>query len=317
MLLGSHVSFTKEGLLGSTKEALKYGANTFMFYTGAPQNTIRKPIDKNYTLEAQKLMKENSIDITKVVCHAPYIVNLANNTDLTKYKFAIDFLKKEVERCKELGIKLIVLHPGSAVSLDRKTAIKNIVYALNNILEDEENICICLETMAGKGTEIGVNMNEIKSLLDGVKNKKCIGVCLDTCHLNDSGVDISNFSNYLDEFDKIIGLDKVKVIHVNDSKNELGSKKDRHENIGFGTIGFDSLINVLYEPRLENIPKILETPHIKDNIDSKKSYPPYKEEIEMILSRKFNPTLIEDVLKNKLNWFIFLNLCVIFIIVKE
>ena len=292
MIIGSHVSFSKEGLLGSTKEAISYGANTFMFYTGAPQNTIRKPIDLNYLEEAKKLMKENDINIKNVVCHAPYIVNLANNIDKDKYKFAIDFLKKEIERCKMLGISLIVLHPGSATSLERNAAIKNIIYALNIILENENDVIICLETMAGKGTEIGINIDEIKMLLEGVTNKKCIGVCLDTCHLNDSGVDISSFDEYLDDFDKKIGIDKIKVVHINDSKNPIGARKDRHENIGFGTIGFEPLIDVIYNKRLENIPKILETPHIKQE---KNSLPPYKFEIEMIRNKKLNENLINDI----------------------
>jgi len=299
MIIGSHVSFSKEGLLGSTKEALKYGANTFMFYTGAPQNTIRKPLDEEKTKEAHELMKENGIDLKTVVCHAPYIVNLANNVDLNKYKFAIDFLKREIDRCKKLGVNLIVLHPGSATTLDRETAIKNIIYALNIILENDKDVCICLETMAGKGTEIGKNIKEIKTIIDGVKNKKCIGVCLDTCHLNDSGIDIKEFSKYLDEFDKIVGLDKVKVMHVNDSKNQLGAAKDRHENIGLGTIGFNSLIDAIYEPRLKDVPKILETPYVKDIVDSSKSYAPYKEEIKMILNKKFNDNLIKDIINNK------------------
>ena len=295
MIIGSHVSFTKEGLLGSTKEALSYGANTFMFYTGAPQNTIRKPIDKSYTGEAIKLMKEKGIDIKNVVCHAPYIINLANNIDKNKYMFSINFLKNEIKRCKELGVNLIVLHPGSSTSLTKEEGIKNIIYALNIILEDEKDIIICLETMAGKGTELGTNLKEMKTLIDGINNKKCIGVCLDTCHLNDSGIDINDFDSYLEEFDKEIGLEKVKVVHVNDSKNELGAKKDRHENIGFGTIGFNALINVIYNERLKNVPKILETPHVK-NLQGK-SIAPYKEEIEMIKNKKFDIDLINKIEK--------------------
>lgn len=285
MILGSHVSYGAKGILSSVEEAISYGSTTFMFYTGAPQNTIRKEINTEYVNEALELMKDNNIDINNVVCHAPYIINLANNLDLDKYSFAINFLKKEIDRCKKMNVHLIVLHPGSATTIERSLAIKNIIYALNIVLEDEKDVCICLETMAGKGTEIGINIEEIKTIIDGVKNKQMIGVCLDTCHLNDSGIDINKFDNYLDEFDKLIGLDKIKVVHLNDSKNDLGAKKDRHENIGYGTIGFDALLNVLYNERLSLVPKILETPHLK--LDNKKDYAPYKEEIEMLKNKKF------------------------------
>lgn len=296
LLIGSHVSFKKDQLLGCVKEALSYGASTFMFYTGAPQNTVRKEIDDFLTLEAYKLMKENEMPLEYVVCHAPYIVNLANNKDMTKYKFSVDFLIQELERCKLLGIKNLVLHPGSAVGIERSDAIKNIIYALNLVLDTCDGVTICLETMAGKGTEIGVNLEEIKTIIDGIKKEEAIGVCLDTCHLNDSGIDISNFNAYLDEFDKNIGLDKIKVIHINDSKNERFSHKDRHENFGYGTIGFYSLMDVIYNDRLSNIPKILETPYLGVSDDDKERiYPPYKFEIDMIKSKEFNDNLKEDI----------------------
>lgn len=288
MIIGSHVSYGPRGILSSCEEAILYGANTFMFYTGAPQNTIRKDIDMEDVIGAQKLMKENDIDIKNVVCHAPYIVNLANNLDLDKYTFAINFLKKEIDRCKQMGVKLIVLHPGSSTTINRSVAIKNIIYALNIILDSTEDVCICLESMAGKGTEIGINIMELKTIIDGVNNKEMIGVCLDTCHLNDSGIQIKDFDEYLNEFDKEIGIEKIKVVHLNDSKNELGSKKDRHENIGYGTIGFDNLVNVAYNERLKNVPKILETPHLKVKPDGKKDFAPYKYEIQMIKDKKFD-----------------------------
>lgn len=294
--MGSHVSFGSDQLLGSTKEAISYGANTFMFYTGAPQNTIRKSIDDFKTLEAYKLMKENGIMLEHVVCHAPYIVNLANNKDIDKYKFSVDFLIKEVERCKLMNIKTMVLHPGSAVGIDREVAINNIIYGLNLILDTTDFVTIALETMAGKGTEIGINIDELKTILNGVEKKEFIGVCLDTCHLNDSGVDINKFDEYLEEFDKKIGLDKIKVIHINDSKNGIGSHKDRHENIGFGTIGFDTLMKVIYDPRFEGIPKILETPYVGPTENEKERlYPPYKFELDMIKSQKFDPQLLDKI----------------------
>ena len=284
LILGSHVSFNKQnGLLGSLDEALSYGANTFMFYTGAPQNTIRFPIDDISTKKALEKMKENKIDINNIIVHAPYIVNLANNKDEDKYIFSINFLKQELNRCKQMGIKYIVLHPGSHVGLGVETAIKNVINGLNIILKNTETT-ILLETMSGKGTEIGVNFEQLKLIIDGVTNKEKIGVCLDTCHINDAGYDLNNFDSILDDFDRIIGLNKLKCIHINDSKNKMGSKKDRHENIGYGTIGFNNLINVLYHNKLENIPKILETPYIE-----KKA--PYKEEIEMIKNKKFNDKL--------------------------
>ena len=284
LIIGSHVSFKKEdGLLGSLKEALSYGSNTFMFYTGAPQNTRRFEIDENLTNEALDLMKENSIDINKVIVHAPYIVNLANNKEEDKYNFSINFLKEEVKRCEKLGIRYMVLHPGSAVGLDVSVAIDNIINGLNKIL-DGTTTTILLETMAGKGTEIGRDFSEIKRIIDGVENKEKIGVCMDTCHLNDAGYNLNNFDEILDEFDKIVGLHYLKCIHINDSKNIIGSHKDRHENIGYGTIGFDNLVKIIYHEKLSEIPKILETPYIDEKA-------PYKEEIEMIRNKKFNSNL--------------------------
>ena len=293
IIIGSHVSFKKnDQLLGSLKEALSYGANTFMFYTGAPQNTIRNQIDVDITHEAISLMRENNIDITNVIIHAPYIINLANSDN---FDFSIRFLREEIKRAKMLGISKIVLHPGSHVGVGVEKGIENIIYALNEALKEETNIIICLETMAGKGSECGRNFNEIKSIIDGVSNKSCIGVCIDTCHLNDSGYDLNDFDKVLDEFDNIIGLDKLYCVHVNDSKNVIGSNKDRHENLGYGTIGFDNLINVLYNKKLENIPKILETPYVDDGISDKKVYPPYKHEIKMIREKVFNENLLEDI----------------------
>ena len=290
LYIGSHVSFdSKEQLVKSVKESIEYGSNTFMFYTGAPQNTNRCIIDNRRTLEAYELMKNNNIDLNKVVCHAPYIVNLANDIDPSKYDFSINFIKNEVDRLETLGIKYLVLHPGSSVGIERSIALSNISNAINKILSKECGVMILLETMAGKGTECGIDLNEIKTIIDNVYLKNNIGVCLDTCHLNDSGIDISKFDEYLDEFDKLIGIDKIKCVHINDSKNILGSHKDRHENIGFGTIGFDNLINVIYNPRLSDIPKILETPYIA------KEYPPYKFEIEMIKNKKFNSNLLSDI----------------------
>ena len=288
MILGSHVNFGAEQLVGTTKQALSFGANTYMFYTGAPQNTRRSVIKKELIEEAKKLMKENNIDINNVVCHAPYIINLANREKEEAWNFSIAFLKQEINRIEELGVKYIVVHPGNSLQIERNAALRNISDALNFVLKDDDNVMILLETMAGKGTECGKDIIELKEIIDNVVLKDKVGVCLDTCHLNDSGIDISKFDEYLDEFDKIIGLDKVKCVHVNDSKNIIGAKKDRHENFGYGTIGFDNLINVVYNPKLKDVPKILETPWIGD-------YPPYKFEIEMIKNKQFKSNLSELV----------------------
>ena len=290
LLIGSHVKFKKDTqILGSLKEALSYGATTFMFYTGAPQNTMRSPLNMEITKEAIELMKENNIDYSKVIVHAPYIINLANNKDEDKFMFSVNFLKEELKRCEELGIKYIVLHPGSHVGLGIDEGIKNIIKGLNMILENT-NVTILLETMAGKGSEIGSNFKEIKKIITGVKNKNNIGVCMDTCHLSDAGYDVKNFDTLLNYFDEVVGLNYLHCVHINDSKNERDSHKDRHENIGFGTIGFDALINIIYNDRLKGIPKILETPYVGE-------YPPYKYEIEMIRNKKFDKNLKENVEK--------------------
>lgn len=287
LLIGSHVSYkAKEGLLGSVKEALSYNANSLMIYTGAPQNTKRDKIDKELTEKGWKLLEENKISRDNVIVHAPYIVNLANS-DLKKRNFSIDFLKNEVKRVSELGLKYLVLHPGNYLELSKEEAIKNISDSLDKILKDS-SVMILLETMAGKGTELGRTFEEIKEIIDCSlpSTREKLGVCIDSCHLSDSGYDISDFDNLLDEFDKVIGISKIKCVHLNDSKNIKGSSKDRHENIGFGTLGFDNLLNIIYDKRLEKVPKILETPYINEKA-------PYKEEIEMIKDKKFNHRLKE------------------------
>ena len=295
LIIGSHVSFKSDKqLLGSVNEALSYGENTFMFYTGAPQNTIRSNINDNLTNKALEVMKENNINIYNVIVHAPYIVNLAKEDN----DFAISFLKQEIKRCSMLHIKYMVLHPGSSVSITKEEGINNIINALNIILDNEYDVTICLETMAGKGNEVGSNLLEIKNIIDKIEYQNKIGVCLDTCHLNDAGYDISNFDSILDEIDKLIGIDKIKCIHINDSKNILGSKKDRHENIGLGSIGFNNLINVIYNKRISNIPKILETPYVTiDNNSKDKIYPPYKQEIDMIKNKSFDNNLLDKIRK--------------------
>lgn len=293
LYIGSHVGFKKDTqLLGSLKEALSYNANTFMFYTGAPQNTKRNNIEDGLTLEALNIMKEKNMDYSKVIVHAPYIINLCNEAN---FEFSVNFLTEELERVNQLGIKYLVLHPGSHVGLGVEQGIANIVKGINEALEnikDSNNVIILLETMAGKGSEIGKTIEETKQIIEGIKDKKHIGVCLDTCHLNDAGYDMSKFDEYLDLFEKEIGIDKIGCIHINDSKNDINSHKDRHENIGFGTIGFDNLISIIYNDRIKDIPKILETPYVD------KKYPPYKYEIEMIRNKKFDDKLLEKIVND-------------------
>lgn len=291
LLIGSHVNFSKDSqLLGCLEMALSYDANTFMFYTGAPQNTNRCSINDEMTNKAIELMKSKNIDYSKVIVHAPYIINLANNKEEDKFNFSVKFLKEEIKRCEQLGIKYLVLHPGSHVGLGVEVGIQNIAKALNLLLGNT-TVTILLETMAGKGSEVGSKLEEIKEIIDLVEDKDHIGVCIDTCHLSDAGYDIINFDKFLDEFDKIIGINKIGCVHVNDSKNEVGAHKDRHENFGFGAIGFDNLINIIYNKRLEAVPKILETPYVD------REFAPYKYEIEMIKNKKFDKNLIEKIKK--------------------
>ena len=300
LIIGCHVSFNGSNqLVGSVNEALTYGANTFMFYTGAPQNTIRGPINDYLTAKATNIMKENFINKDDVIIHAPYIINMANHQNRD---FAIGFFKQEINRATKLGIGKIVLHPGSHVGCGTEEGIQNIISCLNEVLDSEINVKVLLETMAGKGSEIGSNFEEIKKIIDGIIEKEKIGVCLDTCHLNDAGYDVSDFDKVLFSFDKIIGLDKLLCVHINDSKNKVAAHKDRHENIGIGTIGFESLIKIIYHEKLKDVPKILETPYVGFTDNAKdRVYPPYKFEIEMIKNKLNNDNLLDDIRNYYLN----------------
>lgn len=289
--VGSHVSMAGDEMyLGSVKEALRYKANAFMIYTGAPQNTIRKNISDLKIAEAVQLMEENSLSIDDVIVHAPYIINLAN-PDPEKRSFATHFLTEEVKRTYAMHVLQIVLHPGSAVGGDREQAIRWIAEGVKKVIQNTKNlnVKIALETMAGKGNEIGKTFEELKAIIDLVDEPERVSVCFDTCHTHDAGYDTKdNFESVIKHFDSVIGKKYISVFHVNDSKNPIGASKDRHENFGFGFIGFDSLMKVVYHPDFMNIPKILETPYIEDK-------PPYLEEIEMIRNQKFNPMLVEIV----------------------
>lgn len=298
--IGSHVSMNgPDYFLGSVKEAISYNANTFMFYTGAPQNTFRTPLNLLKINEGLELLKKAGIDIKDVVVHAPYLINLGNMNP-EKASFAYETLVNEMRRTKAFGVKYMVLHPGASMDYDRDESIDQIARLLNDAINEESDVMILIETMSGKGSEVGIVFEEIAYIINKIDNKEQIGVCLDTCHIHDGGYDLNNIDNVLSEFDRIIGLKYLHVIHVNDSKNERAAHKDRHENIGFGKIGFDNLMKVIYHPLLQNQIFILETPYIKEFEKDKISYPPYKEEIDCIRKKTFDPQLKEKIiLKNK------------------
>lgn len=285
----------KDMLLGSAKEAYSYGANVFMAYTGAPQNTRRKDVSELKIKEAWEYMKEHNIE--EIIIHAPYIINLGNTIKPETYEIAEKFLATELERTEAMGSKVMVLHPGSHVGAGVDAGINQIVNGLNNVLTKDTNVYVALETMAGKGSEIGRNFEELARIYDGVVHNNKLRVCFDTCHVNDSGYDLVNdLSGTLEQFDKVIGKNQIAVFHINDSKNTCGASKDRHENIGFGNIGFDTLKEIVYLKEFENVPKILETPYIKDEENKKKAYAPYKYEIEMLREGKFNPEMQRQIL---------------------
>ncbi|MGO2082510.1 deoxyribonuclease IV [Vagococcus sp.] len=295
MIIGSHVSMNgKKMLVGSVELAREYQANTFMIYTGAPQNTRRKPVEELNIEAGHLLMTESSIDLNKIVVHAPYIINLGNTIKPQNFGFAIDFLRQEIERVEAIGATQITLHPGAHVGEGSEAGINQIIKGLNEVLRQDQIPQIALETMAGKGTEIGRNFEELAKIIEGVTHNEKLSVTLDTCHINDAGYNVrEDFDGVLEEFDRIIGLDRLKVVHLNDSKNSQGSHKDRHANIGFGTIGFDALNYVAHHPQLVELPKILETPFVGE--DKKTAKAPYAFEIEMLRKGTFNPNLLEDV----------------------
>ncbi|OLU38283.1 deoxyribonuclease IV [Ileibacterium valens] len=275
--IGSHVGLkAPDYFLGSIKEAISYDANACMVYTGAPQNSKRKPVSQFKVEEARKLMEENQIEPSSVIIHAPYIINLGNTVKPETAEFGVEFLQEELRRVKAIGSNLLVLHPGAHLKAGVEMGIESIVKGLDEVFsQDDSDIVIALETMAGKGTEVGSTFQEIRTIIDRCSFPERLGVCLDTCHIHDAGYDVANFDAILDEFDQVIGLSRLKVLHINDSKNIRGARKDRHENIGKGEIGLDALAYVVHHPRLESIVKILETPYIDDKA-------PYKEEIDLL-----------------------------------
>ncbi|WP_455715475.1 deoxyribonuclease IV [Anaerosporobacter sp.] len=297
--IGSHVGLSgKEMFLGSAKEAASYGANTLMVYTGAPQNTRRKDVNQLNIEAGQAYMKEHGLQ--DLIIHAPYIINLGNSVKPETFELAVDFLALELERTRAMGSKVLVLHPGAHVGAGEDIGTSQIIKGLNEVLTKDTDVYIALESMAGKGSEIGRSFEELARIYDGVHYNDKLRVCFDTCHVHDSGYDIVNdFDGVIEQFDKVVGKDQIAVFHINDSKNPRGAGKDRHENIGFGHIGFDAIHRVVFHPDFEAIPKILETPYIPSVEDPKKSYAPYKHEIAMLRKQEFNPKLKEDVLEEQ------------------
>lgn len=292
--IGSHVSMSgKDMLLSASEEAASYGANTFMIYTGAPQNTRRKKIEDLNIEAGQSHMKENGM--VDIVVHAPYIINIGNSVNPATFQLGVDFLRSEINRTDALGARQIVLHPGAHVGAGADVGIQKIIEGLNEVIEQNQNVQIALETMAGKGSECGRSFEELAQIIDGVTHNQHLSVCFDTCHTHDAGYNVvEDFDGVLAEFDSIIGINRIKVLHINDSKNPRGAKKDRHENIGFGEIGFNGLNKIIHHPQLMDVPKILETPFVGE--DKKYKKPPYKFEIAMLKQQEFDKELLEKIL---------------------
>lgn len=299
--LGSHVGMSgKEMLLGSAKEAVSYGANTFMFYTGAPQNTKRKEISELNIAPAWDYMKEHGIE--EIIVHAPYIINLGNSIKPETFDIAVKFLALELERSAACKSNTLILHPGAHVGAGVDAGIDQIAKGINEVLTKDTTCNIALETMAGKGSEIGRTFEELARIFDKVTYNEKLRVCFDTCHTYDSGYDIvHDFDGVMEQFDKIIGKDRIAVFHINDSKNVRGAAKDRHANIGFGELGFDTLSYIIHHKDFEEIPKILETPYIPSPTKEKKSYAPYKYEIEMLRNNTFDPDVMEHIINDNEN----------------
>jgi len=271
MLIGSHVSMSgKKMLLGAAEEAASYDASTFMIYTGAPQNTRRKPVEEMMIHEGQAFMAEHGM--SNIVVHAPYIINLGNTIKPENFGFAVSFLREEIQRAQALGATQITLHPGAHVGAGTEAGIKQIIKGLNEVLDKEQTAQIALETMAGKGTEIGRTFEELAAIIDGVTLNEKLSVTFDTCHTNDAGYNVKE-----------------------DSKNPQGSHKDRHANIGFGTIGFDALNKIVHHDKLAQLPKILETPYVGEDKKNKKA--PYGFEIAMLKQQTFDPALLDKILQ--------------------
>lgn len=296
MKLGSHVGMSgKDMLLGSAKEAVSYGADTFMFYTGAPQNTRRKEISELNIAPAWEYMRSHGIE--EILVHAPYIINLGNCVKEETFSLAVEFLAKEIARTQACGSRTLILHPGSHVGAGKEAGIRQVIKGLNEVLTSDMECVVALETMAGKGSELGRSFEELAEIYDGVVHSDKLRVCFDTCHTSDAGYDIiRDFDGVIDKFDKLLGKDQIAVFHINDSKNAPGAAKDRHENIGFGHIGFDAINTIVHHPDFLSVPKILETPYIPSRVREKKSYAPYKHEIAMLRNGIFDRDILDKIL---------------------
>jgi deoxyribonuclease-4 len=294
--IGSHVSFSDKGLLNAAEEAVSYGSSTFMIYTGAPQNTRRKPIEEQYIEEGKAVMDKHAM--SGIVVHAPYIINLGSYKDDT-FELAVRFLQEEIRRTDYIGVRNIVLHPGAYTDKDADYGIARIAEGLNEVLAGvkDTNVNIALETMAGKGTEIGRSFEEIAEIMEQVEFNNKLTVCMDTCHIHDAGYDIVNdLDGVLRHFDRTVGLDKLGVIHLNDSKNPRGASKDRHAPLGSGWIGFEAMNNIANHSSLAHLPMILETPWIGK--EDKTQRPMYEVEIALLsgnLSGRFGGEFLDHV----------------------
>lgn len=298
MKIGSHVSFSDKGLLNAAEEAAGYGSSSFMIYTGAPQNTRRKPIEEQYIEEGKSFMAKDGITVEDIIVHAPYIINLGSYKSNT-FELAVDFLQQEIHRTSYIGVKNIVLHPGAYTEKDAEYGVNRIAEGLNEVLKGTagSGVNIALETMAGKGTEIGRSFEELAAIMDKVEDNTRLTVCLDTCHVHDAGYDIVNDTDAVfQEFDRIVGLDRIAVIHLNDSKNPRGASKDRHTPLGSGYIGYDAIKRITQNEALKHLPFILETPWI-GKVDGKER-PMYEAEIALLggaVESRFGGEFMEDV----------------------
>lgn len=289
MKIGSHVSMAAPMyLVGAVQQTIAYGGNAMMIYTGPPQNTRRKEIGEMQVEEALTLMHEHHISSDSLIVHAPYIINLANCTKPETFTLAHEFLAKEIARVQAIGARILVLHPGSHVQAGEEAGLASIVAGLDLAMRDIGDVQIALETMSGKGSELGYRFEQLRYIIDHVAKPDHIRVCLDTCHIHDAGYDIHKFDQVLDEFNRILGIERLVCMHINDSKNVQGAKKDRHENLGFGEIGFATLCEIVHHPRVAHVVKILETPFVD-------GHAPYKQEIAMLKSKQFDPNIVEKI----------------------
>ena len=278
--IGCHLSASK-GYTDMAEVSHQIGANTFQFFTRNPRGGKAKDINEEDIKKFHEKAKEYGIEV--ILAHAPYTLNCASKDENIR-RFAKETMADDLKRMEYTPNNLYNFHPGSHVGQGVEQGTDYIVQMLNEIIKPEQTTRVLLETMAGKGTEIGRTFEELAAVYDGVVHNDKLRVCFDTCHTHDAGYDIvHDFDGVISHFDKIIGKDQIAVFHINDSKNPCGGAKDRHANIGDGEIGFQALHHIVHHPDFLEIPKILETPYLTDTEDAKKKYPPYKDEIEKLL----------------------------------